>query len=230
MYKKLGLILIAVSLVYTAGCTSNNTKTSTNNTKGKKNISGIIQKNDNTRFKVSNSSNKIIINGSKTTNNKDKAISKKNALNTDFKTKSEDKKISYKVYSNPRYGYNIDYPNNFKKNIKFDSDEGAVLESSDGKANIRVWGGNNVNNYTPSQYYKHVLNSEKNIYYKAQSGKWFVLSWEDGQNIEYEMYVVGEKSENGYLIQYPKSEKKYYDDIIKHINLSFKTPFVSESR
>ncbi|MDD3223447.1 MAG: hypothetical protein PHX70_01885 [Clostridium sp.] len=229
MCKKIGLILIVVSLICMVGCASNNSKGS-NKQKDKKKVSSIIQQGNNDKFKVSKYKNNVISNSKTKESNKKSPLKTKNVSNKALKSNNEDKQVTYKTYSNIRYGYNIDYPDNFAKNAKFDSDEGMILQANDGKANIRVWGGNNVNNYNPSEYYRHVLKNQENIYYKAQSGKWFVLSWKDGQNIEYEMYVVGEKSEDGYLIEYPESEKKYYDNVIKQMDLSFKTPFVDESR
>lgn len=137
--------------------------------------------------------------------------------------------ISYKLYTNDRYGFSIECPNTFVVKVVPDNDDGRIFSSLDGDVELTVSGINNVLEETAQFYYQQILKEHSNVAYKAQTGNWLIVSWVEGNEIIYEKMVVGSGSINTLLIKYPLSQKKTYDFVISHLNASFKTPFIDES-
>lgn len=149
--------------------------------------------------------------------------------NTQQTAKTNEEKISYKQYANARYGFSIEYPDNFTVKVNPDNGDGIVLQSRDGKSEITISGINNVLNNTAISEYNALVSEHSNAPYKKQQGNWFVVSWIEGDNILYEKVIVGTGSMNTLLIKYPTSQKDYFNPIVSHLEDTFKTPGIGSA-
>lgn len=141
--------------------------------------------------------------------------------------KKENEEIVYNKYTNSRYGFSIDYPNNYKVEETLQNRDGAIISSE--KARLTVFGNNNVLNFDVKSYYDFdtsQINDE--IIYKVIQDNWFIISWIEGHNIVYQKTVVGKESTNTFILTYPKVDAGKYDEVIKGLNESFKTPGINE--
>ncbi|KLU65149.1 hypothetical protein DEAC_c31160 [Desulfosporosinus acididurans] len=141
----------------------------------------------------------------------------------------EPQQISFKTYTNARFGFSIEYPNTFiTKQLPFNND-GIILQSPDDSAELTVSGINNVMNETVTSLYNQTLSEHSNASYKQKGSDWFTISWLEGNQIAYQKSVVGSGSINTFLIKYPLSQKAAYNPIINRLNSSFKTPSIEQS-
>ncbi|GIM29270.1 hypothetical protein CPJCM30710_19360 [Clostridium polyendosporum] len=142
--------------------------------------------------------------------------------------KRENEEIVYNKYTNSRYGFSIDYPNNYKIEETSQNRDGAIISSD--KAKLIVFGNNNVLNYGVKSYYDFDTSQIKEkIKYKVIKDNWFIISWIEGDNIVYQKTVVGKGSANTFIFTYSKVDASKYDEAVKRLNESFKTPGINES-
>lgn len=150
---------------------------------------------------------------------KPSAISKKYA---------PDEIINYNKYTNPRYGFTIEYPSAFTVNEVADNGDGAEIVN--GSVKIIVFGSNNIDNKSAKDVYEEEIKGElkEKITYKIQKDDWFIISWKDGNIINYKKTAVGKGSVNTFIISYPEDENAAFAGIVYHISNTFKTPGVEE--
>jgi hypothetical protein len=159
--------------------------------------------------------------------------------------KSKIQPSHYITYVNKKFGFSFEYPDSFKQKepskennyvteINPDSEEGVDLMSPDWDVEIIAMGGNNINDNfdgkeTKSEYLT-VLGFHPEASYKVLTHTWFVISWISDENptqgpaIAYLKHVYGKKSNCSFKITYPKSQKKKWDPLLKHLIETFKTP------
>ncbi|MDF2891789.1 MAG: hypothetical protein K0R80_2156 [Clostridia bacterium] len=128
----------------------------------------------------------------------------------------------YNTYANGRYGFTIDYPNQFGIGIPPQNGDGLEFISRDGKAGLVASGRNNVMDENAKDMYEAEVASINNISYKFQKDNWFVLSWIDNKTVYYARVIVGEGSINTFMFSCPEEQLDQYYDIIEHISKSFK--------
>lgn len=175
-------------------------------------------------------SNQPVVEGKKeeTKTNTTANDSQQAAVNNNENNTSKEQ-TRYNLYKNPRYGFSIEYPDNFKKGENPTNGDGLAFSSSGDNAKLTVYGSNNIFNETAQSALNSVLKDHPDAPYKQQEGNWFVASWIEGDRIVYHKSVVGSGSSNTFTFEYPVSKKEYYDPIVTRINSSFKTPGVSSS-
>ncbi|MDP4178839.1 MAG: M56 family metallopeptidase [Bacillota bacterium] len=178
----------------------------------------------NNGVKIDNTKNLIVI----WTNNNgcELVFAQTNASNSVANSKTQVQQITYKPYANPRFKYSIEYPDNYVIKLSADNGSGEILDSPDRSAELNLYAGNNVLNDTPQSKLTDFLSKHSNVKYKEQKDNWFVVSWTEDNNIFYQKEVIGSGSYNGYVLKYPASQKDNYDDVITHLNNSFKTPSI----
>jgi len=160
-----------------------------------------------------------------------KKISDEKAVETkkmiDEKSQSDQSnKIEYKSYSNKKFLYSIKYPNNLK--IENSTSNGNVIQSDDGKVSLQIYGSNNAVGDTSDSVYNKAI-KDINMYYKAHSGDWFVISYFEGDQIVYQKKVVGKASNNTFIFKFPANEKDKYNKVVDTLEKSFKTPSTDKS-
>ncbi|WP_411679599.1 hypothetical protein [Clostridium thailandense] len=135
--------------------------------------------------------------------------------------------ISYKKYSNSKFGFSIEYPNTFTIKTNPNNDDSKIFSSSDNTTELTVSARNNISNESVSSVYNNLLTKHKDSYHK-QEGNWFIMYWMENNLIVYQKSIVGSGSIDSFIIKYPMEQKQQYDKIITHLNESFKTPTIEE--
>lgn len=139
---------------------------------------------------------------------------------------------SFEAYKNPRFGYSISYPSILQNIQKSDNGDGIRMSNYDNTIFMSAYGLNNVSNESATLRFNSLINNSRgaNIEYKYNNGNKYVISWTDGQGMEYyRCEVVGKGSINGFIVGYPQSEGDYMSSIIEKIYKSFETPNVNKS-
>lgn len=188
---------------------------------------GCGKSNNEKKINVVDSNNTSSVQSSQntTTNTTNISTTKKtNEGSTQQAAKANEEKISYKQYSNARFGFGIEYPGDFTVKTDPANGDGLVLQSGDGKSEITISGSNNVLNKTAKSEYDTLISKHSDAPYKKQQDNWFVVSWVEGDSIVYEKVVVGKGSVNTLLLKYPTSQKDYFNSIVSHLVDTFKTP------
>ena len=139
------------------------------------------------------------------------------------------KSVTYKTYENTQFGFSVDIPDFLKAEQSEYGDSGTTFVSEDGRTFITVYG-----SYSPVEIYD--FPTLEQIYadeldrigyepdYKTKKDNWFVISWEEDTVINYKKYFLNsDLSESVLFMSYPKSEEKFFDEIITHVSKSFKS-------
>lgn len=135
----------------------------------------------------------------------------------------------YNTYINGRYGFSVDYPNNFEIGTPPANGDGLHFTSKDGKATLTAYGSNNVMDETAKSLYNQEVAGIKEISYQFFKDNWFVLSWIDNGTVYYTRTMVGPGSINSFEFTCPKDQLDQYYDAIEHISKSFKKGNIEEA-
>jgi hypothetical protein len=124
---------------------------------------------------------------------------------------------------NERHGFLIAYPIGvFEQRGEPQTDEGRVLYSHDGKAQLLVGAFAN-DDATPLAAYRDYLLAENyagaHIDYAPLRGKWFVLSGTIGDREFYERvsFTCGGRLINSWAMIYPTAERAFYNRIVEAV-------------
>ncbi len=128
---------------------------------------------------------------------------------------------------NERHGFLIAYPVEvFEQRGDPQTDEGRVLFSRDGKAQLLVGAFANED-ATTLQAYRDYLMQENyagaHIDYAPVRGKWFVLSGTIGDREFYERvsFTCGGKLINSWAMIYPAAERRFYNRVVDAVARSY---------
>lgn len=136
--------------------------------------------------------------------------------------------VTYRQYTNARYGFSVDYPADLKGGQEPANGDGMNFSSADGSIKLTVSGSNNAMDYTAASYLKNLLSQHPSAAYHECKDDWCIISWTDGSSIVYWKAVVGSGSINEYQITYPVNQKDQFDAVISHISSTFKTPGIDD--
>ena len=151
--------------------------------------------------------------------------------------KIENKQNSYFTYENSRYGYTIDIPAFLNNKRYADNGDGGHFTNDDGSVSLSVYGHHHLPEiYSPMiTNVKQLFEYEKResdyvIDYDVQKDNWFVISGNRGNEIVYEKHFFkSDDTINTFIIVYPQSREKEFDEIVTHIVKSFKTGIGADS-
>jgi hypothetical protein len=124
---------------------------------------------------------------------------------------------------NERHGFHIAYPIEvFAQTGEPRSDEGRVLTSRDGKAQLLVAAFVNDDGTTLEDYRAYLMEENyagARIEYAPVRGKWFVLSGTKGDREFYERvsFTCGGRLINSWAMIYPKAERSFYNRIVEAV-------------
>ncbi len=135
----------------------------------------------------------------------------------------------YNTYSNGRYGFSIDYPNQFDIGMSPANGDGLHFTSRDGKAELVAYGSNNVMDATANSLYETELANIKNVSYKFFKDNWFVLSWVEDGTVYYVRTIVGTGSMNSFRFSCTEEQLDQYYDVIEHISKSFRKGYIENA-
>lgn len=135
---------------------------------------------------------------------------------------------------NERHGFLIAYPAAvFEQRTEPNTDEGQVLVSRDGKAQLLVGAFANEDATTLEAYRDYLLGENyagAHIDYAPIKGKWFVLSGTLGDREFYERvsFTCGGRLINSWAMIYPRDERRFYNRVVEAVARSY-TPGAGRS-
>lgn len=133
-------------------------------------------------------------------------------------------------YHNARYGFSVKIPQGFSRGEEPANGDGCILTSSDGRAQVRLYGSNNIENLTLKQAHQRALQElPGKPAYQASGKKWFVVSWKYEGTIHYRKTFVGPGSTDTLWFQYPEPLAKKYNPVTKAFEASFRPGDLSKS-
>lgn len=137
-----------------------------------------------------------------------------------------EKRETWKLYSNERYGATIEYPSRFKPGTPPDNNDGLSFTADDG-AELKVWGSLNVLEHdipALEAFLREGSKADEKITYRAAGRNWLVLSGTRGDKVFYTRYLLSHRNEveNAFDISYPAALTAAYDPIVARIAKSLK--------
>jgi hypothetical protein len=146
------------------------------------------------------------------------------SLNSNYSQKT---RVTYRTYSNARYKYSISYPVGIlEPQGEPDNGDGQKFTSKDGRAELIVYGANNIDNETTkSEFDKAVKEmggeAGRVVTYKVMKKNWFVISGRHDKNIFYSKTINRGDTLITFIFEYPESESATFDAITTRIANSF---------
>lgn len=130
---------------------------------------------------------------------------------------------TYKTYTNARFAYSISYPANLlKPQGEAANGDGQAFRAADGRAEMRVWGQNNVNNDSLRAVYDQAVSEwGAGVSYKVMKQDWFVVSALVDGKIHYRKTMLRHDVFKTFEIEYDESQKATYDPVTARIAKSF---------
>lgn len=161
----------------------------------------------------------------------EKANNEEDIVNTDTKRNVVESEgiindydnFTYINYYNQRFGYDIKYPSFLINKFGASNNDGITAENNDKTVSFIVYGSNNSLNQDSEDAFNfsNSVRPFNNIIYKSISDEFYIVSGEEDGSIYYEYSIVGTGSINTFRIEYPKSDKEYFDPIVAEIYQSF---------
>jgi hypothetical protein len=127
---------------------------------------------------------------------------------------------SYKKYCNKRFGFCVEYPEDFGMEPAPTNNDGRAFYDGEG---FRMTA-SGINNVMDETLKSEMLSQEQNfdsISYRTSGNNWYVLSGLKGNEIIYLKTFVGKGSINHLYISYPSRTKADYESIVNRISRSF---------
>jgi hypothetical protein len=145
------------------------------------------------------------------------------ALGTGSVATSAQKANPYKTYSNARFNYSISYPANvLTPQGESANGDGQVFRASDGSAEMRVYGRNNVSHETLQGLYLQLSHQWGNrVTYKVKRQDWFVVTASVNRKIHYQKTILRHGVLKTFEIEYDSSRRATFDPITTRISKSF---------
>jgi hypothetical protein len=128
---------------------------------------------------------------------------------------------------NERHGFLIAYPSDiFQQAGESRTDEGRVLQSRDGKAQLLVGAFANDDATTLAEYRDYLMQENyagAEIDYAPVRGKWFVLSGTMGDREFYERvsFTCDGRLINSWAMVYPKAERRLYNRVVDAVSRTY---------
>ena len=135
---------------------------------------------------------------------------------------------------NDRHGFLIAYPIDvFEQKADPGTDEGRILYSRDGKAQLLVGAFENEDQTTLTAYREYLLNENypgADLDYAPVHDHWFVLSGTVGDREFYERvsFTCGGRLINSWAMIYPKADNGFYDRVVEAVARTY-TPGAGHS-
>jgi hypothetical protein len=136
----------------------------------------------------------------------------------------------YETYTNPRFGYAIDYPSDvLYPQGESDNGDGQRFLSKDADASLLVYGANNVLGESLDDRFREDSRGgteddpTKVVTFKVAKKNWFVVSGYKSGKIFYQKTISGDDRFNTFYLEYDEDQRGLYDPIAEHISKSFKS-------
>ena len=132
------------------------------------------------------------------------------------------------TYSNPRYGFSLQYPRHlFAEERTSEAGDGQLFVAKNGDARLLVGTLSNASKFTPAGYQGYVARHsypDYRIGYRRLGGSWFALSGEKDGQIFYEkaMFSCGGQRINSFAVIYRSDQRHIFDRIVERIEDTFR--------
>ena len=136
-------------------------------------------------------------------------------------------KVTWNIYSNVRFGYDIEYPDILLPQEESQNGDGRQFVSSDEKSVLTVYGAFNTLDVSVEHMYSSTIDEYKKegkkILYRVIDKNWFVLSGYDGDKVFYRKTMRQHQLKDDididitFIMTYPKSQKSTFDKITEKI-------------
>jgi len=129
-------------------------------------------------------------------------------------------------YANPRFGTRLAYPADlFGRGVESDNGDGVTMRSPDG-ATLAVFGANNVDDDTPSQYVRSLIGGSgryAHLTYRLVRPGIAVLSGVSGGRVYYERYrFARDGTIHAFVLEYPLARRARYDGLVARMSASLR--------
>ncbi|MDQ3674415.1 MAG: hypothetical protein M3365_08575 [Gemmatimonadota bacterium] len=126
------------------------------------------------------------------------------------------------TYVNERFGTSLAVPADFTPAAAPENGDGRRFTSEDATLEVYAW--DNVDGETAGSLKSRLIGSEgySDVTYSPSGRSWLVVSGYRGDNIFYEKYFFRGDTVHGFGMEFPSSEKPYYEDIVEEIEDSFR--------
>lgn len=145
---------------------------------------------------------------------------------------SADNTFKCKAYSNPRFGYQLSYPDIFTKSSASDNGDGISLQSGNGSATLKIWGSYNINDSTGKTLLEESKTRVSHILSESNDDQFYTIVYEgggDGQPILFhECGFISGGTIISYVISYPEEEKDKYSSAISRMTEELKAIKISQ--
>jgi hypothetical protein len=129
-------------------------------------------------------------------------------------------------YGNARYRYGIDIPPGFSSIAESDNGDGGVSRSSDGHAELKVWGSYLADRDFAAEVKWRADQARDDgwkITYRKQQARWAVWSGTKGNRIVYQRAIAACHDAAAYVrIEYDKDRAKAFDPIVARLGKSLR--------
>lgn len=128
----------------------------------------------------------------------------------------------WEVYENERFGTRLAYPADFTPGPAPENGDGRRFTSEDATLEVYAW--ENLEGESAQSLKSRLLGSEgyEDVTYSPSGRTWLVISGFRDSNIFYEKYFFRGDTVHGFGMEFPESEKPYYQDIVEAIEDSFR--------
>jgi hypothetical protein len=135
--------------------------------------------------------------------------------------------VGWGQYGNARFQYWIDIPPGFSKVEESENGDGGVSMSSDGSAELRVWGGY-LSDRSLAAEAKWRADQDRSdgwtVTYQKQQAKWAVWSGAKGDRIFYERAIPTCDDAAAYFrLEYDKDQAAAFDPIVSRLGKSLRS-------
>ena len=129
----------------------------------------------------------------------------------------------YKTYANARFSYSISYPADLLiPQGEAENGDGQTFRAQGGRAEMRVWGQNNVNSETLRTSFTRTVNEwGRGVSYKVIKGDWFVVTALVNGKIHYQKTMLRRGVFKTLQIEYDATQRATYDPVAARISKSF---------
>jgi hypothetical protein len=149
-------------------------------------------------------------------------------LTLTFATAAQAEAQDWRTYSNPRYGFSLQYPSDvFAVERTAEAGDGQLFVAKDGDARLLVGTLTNDTRFTPRSYQTYVAQNSYagyRISYRRLGDTWFALSGEGNGKIFYEkaMFSCAGRLINSFAMIYPAHQRRVFDRIVERVEDSFR--------
>ncbi|MEH7452303.1 hypothetical protein [Gottfriedia acidiceleris] len=137
-------------------------------------------------------------------------------------------KTEYKTYRNSRFGYEVQYPKEFKVENISDNNADAIISNKESKiVTYAMFNSDHQNTKELFDLFEKDHLKVKPTYQKITKN-FYVISYKEGNNIVYTYFKLGKLSYNGVTVTYPAKKQNKYGPMVEHIYKTFKTPYLDK--